>query len=83
MWWERYQEFSVGAIGTGITVGDYDQDGRPDLFVVSETGLLPGCVGIWADGNLPMPRTAPGSPTRGRTLPVWKQGASSMSAWPS
>jgi hypothetical protein len=38
MWWEHYREFSLGAIGTGIAIGDYDSDGRPDIFVVSKTG---------------------------------------------
>jgi hypothetical protein len=37
MWGERYQEFALGSIGTGVAVGDYDNDGRPDLFVVSKT----------------------------------------------
>ncbi len=37
MWGERYQEFTVGAIGTGVAVGDFDNDGRPDIFVVSKT----------------------------------------------
>ncbi len=38
MWGDHFQEFKFGAIGTGVTVGDYDNDGRPDLFVVSKTG---------------------------------------------
>jgi hypothetical protein len=38
MWNEKYLEFTVGAIGTGIAIGDYDNDGRPDIYVVSKTG---------------------------------------------
>ncbi len=38
MWAERYHELGAGAIGTGVAVGDYDNDGRPDIFVVSKTG---------------------------------------------
>ncbi len=38
MWGARYREFSLGAIGTGVAIGDYDGDGRPDLFIVSKTG---------------------------------------------
>ncbi len=34
MWRERYREFSLGAIGTGIAIGDYDADGLPDVYVV-------------------------------------------------
>jgi len=37
MWGEHYQEFALGSIGTGVAIGDYDGDGRPDLFVVSKT----------------------------------------------
>jgi hypothetical protein len=34
---DLYQEFEGGSIGTGVAIGDYDGDGRPDLFVVSKT----------------------------------------------
>ncbi len=37
MWTERYHEFDVGPIGTGVAIGDYDGDGRPDVFIVSKT----------------------------------------------
>ncbi|MCC5024584.1 MAG: VCBS repeat-containing protein [Candidatus Synoicihabitans palmerolidicus] len=49
MWWDRYLEFTVGAIGTGVAIGDYDNDGRPDLFVVSKTaqGRLFRNLGAW------------------------------------
>jgi len=37
MWQEHYAEFEVGAVGTGVAIGDYDNDGRPDIFVVNKT----------------------------------------------
>ena len=38
MWGRNYREFVLGAIGTGIAIGDYDGDGRPDIYVVCKTG---------------------------------------------
>ena len=37
MWSELYRELTFGAMGTGVAVGDFDNDGRPDVFVVSKT----------------------------------------------
>lgn len=49
MWEERHTEHNVGAIGTGVAVGDYDRDGKPDVFVVSkvESGRLFRNLGDW------------------------------------
>jgi hypothetical protein len=38
MWTDRFEVFAYGAIGTGVAIGDYDGDGRPDVFVVRKTG---------------------------------------------
>ena len=42
---ELYQEFETSSVGTGVTIGDYDGDGRPDVYVVSKTdGCRLRCV---------------------------------------
>ncbi len=40
MWGQRNHAFKFGAIGTGIAIGDYDNDGRPDVLVVRKTEPL-------------------------------------------
>ena len=49
MWGDHYEEFAYGASGTGVAIGDYDNDGRPDVFVVSKTegGRLFRNLGGW------------------------------------
>jgi len=37
MFGDLFQEFEAGSVGTGVAIGDYDGDGRPDIFVVSKT----------------------------------------------
>ncbi len=37
MWAERHHELELGAVGTGVAIGDYDNDGKPDLFGNSKT----------------------------------------------
>ncbi|HEY1847572.1 MAG TPA: FG-GAP-like repeat-containing protein [Opitutaceae bacterium] len=37
MWGDLYHEFGEGPIGTGVAIGDYDGDGRPDIFVATKT----------------------------------------------
>ncbi|MBK1879727.1 VCBS repeat-containing protein [Pelagicoccus mobilis] len=36
VWTERWREYILGTIGTGIALGDVDGDLKPDLFVVSK-----------------------------------------------
>ncbi len=38
MWGALNREFALGAIGTGVAIADYDNDDRPDVFIVSKTG---------------------------------------------
>ncbi|HEU5079998.1 MAG TPA: FG-GAP-like repeat-containing protein [Opitutaceae bacterium] len=74
IWAERYNEFPVGAIGTGITIGDYDGDGRPDIFVVSktETCRLFRNLGHWKFEDV---TEKAGVGDHGPAALEWKQGA--------
>jgi hypothetical protein len=38
MWGELEMEFSLGSVGTGVAIGDYDHDGRPDVYIISKIG---------------------------------------------
>jgi hypothetical protein len=71
MWSELHREYHVGAIGTGVAIGDYDGDGRPDLFIVSkvESGRLFRNLGGWRFQDL----TAAAGVTDDSG--AWKQGA--------
>ena len=74
MWGGRYQEFDLGAIGTGVAIGDYDGDGRPDLFVVSKTEScrLFRNLGGWRFEDV---TEKAGVGDHGAAARIWKQGA--------
>jgi enediyne biosynthesis protein E4 len=89
MWGDRYQEFALGGMGTGVAIADYDNDGWPDVFVVSKTesNRLFRNLGNWrfedvtAEAGLELGSVAEsgGGLFGGRADPavdVWKQGAS-------
>ena len=71
---ELFQEFQTGSIGTGVAIGDYDGDGRPDIFVVSKTGScrLFRNLGGW---KLEDVTEKAGVGDHGAAAKIWKQGA--------
>src|SRR5580692_1938550 len=74
MWGSLYSENETGAIGTGIAIGDYDGDGRPDIFVVSKTRScrLFRNLGGWKFEDV---TDKAGVGDKGDAAGVWKQGA--------
>lgn len=74
MWGRRYREIEIGAIGTGLAIGDYDGDGRPDLFIVSKTesSRLFRNLGDFKFEDVSV-RT--GVADEGDAARIWKQGA--------
>ena len=71
---ELYQEFEDASIGTGVAIGDYDGDGRPDIFVVSKTE---SCRLFRNLGNFKFEDVTEkaGVGDKGAAAMIWKQGA--------
>ena len=74
MWGELNHELEVGSFGTGVAIGDYDGDGRPDIFVVSKTEScqLFRNLGGWKFEDV---TDKAGVGDKGDAARVWKQGA--------
>jgi len=74
MWGSLYSENETGSIGTGVAIGDYDGDGRPDIFVASKTEScrLFRNLGNWKFEDV---TEKAGVGDRGEAARVWKQGA--------
>lgn len=73
MWGDRYNEFMMGASGSGVAIGDYDQDGRPDIFIASKTEScrLFRNLGNWKFADV---TEQAGVADHGAAAQVWKQG---------
>jgi hypothetical protein len=74
MWGRRSREFDLGGIGTGVAIGDFDGDGRPDLFIVSKTEScrLFRNLGDWKFEDV---TEKAGVGDHGAAVRIWKQGA--------
>jgi hypothetical protein len=73
MWWELNHEFENGAIGTGVAIGDYDGDGRPDVFVVSKTESCRLFRNL-GDYHFEDVTEKAGVGDKGEAAGIWKQG---------
>jgi hypothetical protein len=71
---DLFEEFQTGSIGTGVAIGDYDADGRPDIFVVSKTEScrLFRNLGDWKFEDV---TDKAGVGDKGAAAGIWKQGA--------
>ncbi len=68
-----YQEFETSSVGSGVAIGDYDNDGKPDLFVVSKTEScrLFHNLGNWKFEDV---TDKAGVGDKGNDALIWKQG---------
>ncbi|HZL67865.1 MAG TPA: CRTAC1 family protein, partial [Candidatus Limnocylindrales bacterium] len=71
---DLFQQYNGGSIGTGVTIGDYDNDGKPDIFVVSKTE---SCRLFRNLGNFKFEDVTDkaGVGDKGEAAGVWKFGA--------
>jgi len=71
---DLFEEFQTGSLGTGVAIGDYDGDGRPDIFVVSKTEScrLFRNLGDWKFEDV---TGKAGVGDVGAAAAIWKQGA--------
>ncbi len=74
LWGRRARELEIGAIGTGVAIGDYDGDGRPDLFVVNKMGSCRLFRNL-GSGKFEDVTEKAGVGDHGAAARIWKQGA--------
>ena len=74
MWGALYKQSEYGSLGTGVAIGDYDGDGRPDIFAVSKTRScrLFRNLGNWRFEDV---TERAGVGDKGDAAAIWKHGA--------
>ncbi len=78
MWGRRYTELMNGALGTGVAIADFDNDGWPDVFVIIKTGpcRLFRNLGGWKFADVTVASALARADELARTdRPDWAQGA--------